>query len=249
VYPLLIAIGLASSIVLSLILIPENPFYCTAPFLGTVVFVPTLMLLWRRTSDKVHPYFEKAQRLAQAGNVDQAVAALEEARAWSGWQLFLGKQINNQVGLLYFAASQEKKAIDFLRDGYARSPEGHLILGAALYREKKTDEAVEALENGIRFNKKSPILYNFLAWILAKENKKPAAIAVLERCMKKLKTDPETADNLDRLRNDKKMVMRVFGQMWYMLKFETPPGMGGQATPIRKGFRQPPKAGKKKKGR
>ena len=89
-----------------------------------------------------------------------------------------------------------------------------------------------------------------LAWLQHQEGHTADAIATLERGLKKLKGDEETSSNLERLRNDKKMNMKGFGQHWYMLKFEIPKGMGAQ--PLRKGFRQPPKGAgrqKKKKGK
>ena len=95
------------------------------------------------------------------------------------------------------------------------------------------------------------MLPNLLAWIHEKEGEKDEAVAVLNGTSKVVKANAETSDNLDRLKNGKKMNMRGFGQNWFMLKFETPKGMAqGQ---VRKGFRQPPKnkgkAMKSKKGK
>jgi len=250
VYPFLIAIAVSLSVSLSLLLIPERPFYFLGPFLGVVALVPTFVLVRRRVGDKVQPFFEKAQRLAEGGDVDKAVEALRESLAWKRWQLFLEKQVNTQVGVLYYAAGKEKDAVEHLKQGYPKLSEGHLILGSILHRQGKKAEAYEALEHGIRFNKRSPILYNVLAWLLDKDRKREEAVAVLERSRKKCKGDEQTTENLERLRASKRMNMKPFGQLWYTLKFETPKGMGIGAAPFRKGFRQPPKnKGKKGKGK
>jgi tetratricopeptide (TPR) repeat protein len=237
---LLIAIGVFVSVTLSLILIPADPFYWFGPFAGFMGFLPTFMLLTRRTSDKVQPLFEQAAKQAQAGNVPKAVESFQQALEFKRWQFFLEKQVNTQVGILHYGAGDEAKAVEHLQKGYPKVSEGHLILGTVLYRQKKLDDAVEALELGITFNKKSPIIYNLLAWILNKEGKTAEAIEVLNRCLKKVKSDEETSENLNRLQNGKKMNMKPFGQLWYMLKFETPKGMAA-APQVRKGFRAPPK--------
>lgn len=239
-YPILIAAGVSLPLMLGLLLVPEKPFFFLAPFAGLVTFFPILILLSRRGSARVQPLFEQAERQAKAGNIPQALQTLEKALEHRHWQLFLDKQINTQIGTLHYGAGDEEKAIEYLSKGYPKTSQGHLVLGAIHYRQKNVDAALEALELGIRFNKKSPILYNLLAWILAKEGRRDAAIEALSRCAKANAGDEPTQDNLERLRNDKKMTMKPFGQLWYMLKFESLPGMvAGQ--PLRKGFRQPPK--------
>ncbi|MBX3468120.1 MAG: hypothetical protein KF878_14710 [Planctomycetes bacterium] len=241
-YVLLIAGGFALSIVLGLLVLPEKPAYILGPFLGLLAFVPTVMLLSRWIGEKVRPFFEAAQRHAQTGNLAQAVQSLEGALAWRRWQLFLEQQVNTEAGLLLYAQGDEKKAIERLRRGYPKVSTGHLVLGAMLYRGGSLEEAQKALELGIRYNKKSPILYNVLAWLLAKEGRRDAAMDALSRALKADPADEPTADNLKRLQNDKRMNMKPFGDLWFMLKFETPKGMGVAAVPFRKGWRQPPKA-------
>ncbi len=248
VYSLLIALGVSVPLTLSLLLIPERPHYFLGPFLGLVTFFPIFMLLSRQVSNKVAPFLEQAQRQIQAGNVPQAVQSFEKALAYKNWQFFLEKQLFTQIGILHYGASDEKKAVEYLEQGYPKVSETPLILGVIQYRQRKLDEARQTLEYGIKFNKKSAILYNVLAWMLAKEGQRDEAIAVLTRGMKALKSHEATADNLDRLRNGKKMNMKALGQHWYMCKFEAPPGMSHMAQPVRKGFRQPPKRkGKAKK--
>jgi|GEM_PF-321872 len=244
-FSLLIPAGLSLSIMLSLLLIPKDPFYLLGPFLGVIVFVPTFMMIRRKVSDQVLPLFERAQKQAQAQNVDKAIESLQEALAWSRWQLFLKAQVNTQIGAMHYAAGREKQAIEYLKGGYPKTSESHLLLSAVLSRQGDTAAAVQALERGIAFNKKSPILYNVLAWILNKANQREAAIEVLNKGLKAMKSDPDTSENLQRLQGEKKMTMTPFGQMWYMLKFETPPGAVAQGQAVRKGFRQPPKGGGK----
>jgi tetratricopeptide (TPR) repeat protein len=244
VYSLLISAALALSVFVSLLVFPEKPAWFFAFFFAIIAFIPTLMLLSRKIGEKVRPFFETAQQQTKSGNIPLAIETLEKAKAWSRWQLFLGQQVDTEIGLLHYATGNEKQAIEHLRKGYARMSHGHLILAAALYRDGKYEEAIAALEYGIKFNKKSPILYNVAAWMHEEKNKRDVAIEMLARGLKADPGDETTADNLQRLQNDKKLNMRPFADLWFMLKFETPKGMQAAQPAFRKGFRQPPKAAK-----
>lgn len=243
-YSLLLAGALSLSIIVSLLVLPDKPAWFFAFFFGIPAFFPAIMLLSRWIGGKVRPFFETAQQQTKAGNIPQAIETLEKAKAWKNWQLFLGQQVDTEVGLLHYASGNEKQAIEHLRKGYARMSHGHLILGAALYREGKHDEAIQALEYGIKFNKKSPILYAVAAWMHEEKNKRDAALEVLGRGLKADPGDETLQDNLQRLQNDKKMNLKPFGDLWFMLKFETPKGVQAAQPAFRKGFRQPPKAAK-----
>ncbi|HBP20513.1 MAG TPA: hypothetical protein DEA08_22315 [Planctomycetes bacterium] len=248
VYPLMIAASLGLTILLSCLLIPQEAYYISGPVLGSIAFVLTFVILSRKIGEKVRPILLQAQRQVQAGNVAQAIASFEEARAYNKWQLMLDSQINTQIGTLYFAAGEEQKAEEFLRKGVSRNMEGPLVLGTVLYRQGKVDEARQVLADGIKRDKKARLLHNLLAWILDKEGQRAEAIKVLEASLKPLKDDEDTVANLERLREDKRMNMKPFGQYWYMLKFETP--AGAQVGQFRKGFRQPPKnKGKRPQGK
>ncbi len=248
-YPLLIGAFLGLTVMIPMLVIPKDPFFISGPFLGTLTLIGTFILISRRISTKVAPFIEAAQRQVKSGNVQQAVESFEKALAWKKWQVSLEQQINTQIGTLHYAGGDEKKAAEYLRRGYPKVSEGHLVLAAVLYRDGQRQEAFDALEMGIRFNKKSAILYNVLAWMLNENDKRDEAIAILEKGLKKLKTDEDTSANLARLRDEKKLNMKPFGQHWFMLKFETPKGMG-QTQPFRKGFRQAPKnKGKQRKAK
>ena len=237
-YPLLIAILLGLLTALSITFATNEVLYFSGPFAGTLVFAGAFFLVARLSGKRVQPFLEAAQRHGQAGKVDQAIEAYEGARKLSNWQLFLDRQINTQVGILHYATGDEEKAAEFLAKGYPKIPQGPLVLGALLYRAGKLKEAKLALTQGMQFNKDSAMLPNLLAWIHEKEGEHDEAVAVLNGTSKVVRANAETSDNLDRLKNGKKMNMKGFGQNWFMLKFEVPKGMAqGQ---VRKGFRQAP---------
>jgi tetratricopeptide (TPR) repeat protein len=249
VYPLLISGAISLSIALSFILIPSKPSYVFGIICGLAAFVPAFILISRKIADRLRPLFERAQGQAKAGDMPNAIKTLEEARSWGRWQLLLGRQVNTEIGLLHYASGDEKKAVELLKQGYPKVATGHLALAAALYRSEGLEPAREALETGIRFNKRSAILYNVLAWMLHEKGKRDEAIKALGRALEADPGDEPTTDNLQRLQNEKKMNMRAFGDLWFMLKFETPKGMAAQAQPFRKGFRVPPKNPAKTRGR
>lgn len=250
-YPIFIGLALALSISLGMAFIPNESFLGEGIFLGILAFFPTVWLLGRRASTMVAPLMQEAGRLAQAGKVDDAIAMLKQGLEYRRWHLALASQIHNQIGTLLFAAGKDADALEHLKKGYPKVADGHLFKATIQYRQGNIDEAIATLELGTRFNKKSPILYCVRAWMLEQQGRRAEAITVLSGVPKKIAGDTEIADNLARLQSDKKMNLRPFGDMWFLLRFEAPAGTK-HAAPLRKGFRQgkkPTKAelGQKKK--
>ena len=68
------------------------------------------------------------------------------------------------------------------------------------------------------------------------------AIQKLLECQKVEPGNESTQENLDRLRNGKKLSMKRFGMNWHGLQLEKPPAELRQAQAMagRKGFRQKP---------
>ena len=61
-FSLLIPAGTSLAIMLSLLLIPEDPFYLLGPFLGVIVFFPLFMFIRRKVGDAVSPRLSMSAR-------------------------------------------------------------------------------------------------------------------------------------------------------------------------------------------
>ena len=84
--------------------------------------------------------------------------------------------------------------------------------------------------------------YHVYAWMLLKDGDRDRAIGKLAEAEKIEKSNESTRENLDRLRNGKKLSMKRFGPAWWGLQLEKPPAQYRQQAGMagRKGFRQRP---------
>jgi predicted Zn-dependent protease len=239
VYALLSALGAGLLVAAGFFFLPEEPYYVTGSIAAVIALAGTFYLTARMFARKVTPAFQAAHTQAQSGKLKQAIKTLEDARAFDKWVPGLDQQINGQIGAIHFAAGEMREANEYLGSAGVRNPQAFAMRAAIQLRQKAPTEAQETLENGVRHNRKSALLGNFLAYVLNAQGKLDDAIAVLEASESRLPSDEATTENLQRLRNKQRMAMGAFGDLWYSLGIETLPGTA--RTLARPGFRQPPK--------
>lgn len=209
--------------------------------LTVVVALLSFVLISRAYAKRIEPRFLAIQKHVQAGQTPLAIRQLEELMPVSRWQILLKGQIHAQIGMLAFAAGDETRAYEHLSKSSLRASEARLTLAALEYRRGRKKEALEVLDVAIRASKKQIMAYHVYAWILAKEGDREGAINKLIACEKVEPSNESTQDNLDRLRNGKKLSMKRFGMAWFGLQLEKPPAQfrAAQGMAGRKGFRQP----------
>lgn len=208
--------------------------------LFVVVSLVSFIVISRVTARRVEPRFLGVQKMIQSGQTQLAIQTLEELMPLSRWQILLKGQIHAQIGLLAYASGDEARAEEHLPKAGYRATEAQLALAALCYRKGRTEQAYDALDTAIRAAKKQIMPYHVFAWMLLKEGEKDRALEKLLAAEKVEKSNESTVENLDRLRNGKKLNMKRFGMAWFGLQLEKPPAQyraaAGQAT--RKGFRQ-----------
>jgi tetratricopeptide (TPR) repeat protein len=211
--------------------------------LTLIVSLVSFILISRAFARRIEPRFLAIQRQIQAGQARLAITQLEELMPLSRWQVLLAGQIHAQIGLLSFSTGDEERAREHLAKAGLRAPEAKLALAALEYRRGRAEQAKEILDLAIRANKKNLLLYHVQAWMLSKEGARDAAIEKLLQCQKVEPGNEATQDNLDRLRNGKRLNMKRFGMAWFGLRLEDPPAelRAAQGLAVRKGFRQKPK--------
>jgi len=214
--------------------------------MGLVVFflvsLLAFVLLSRFMAKRVEPAFLAVQKQIQAGQTQLAIQQLEELMPLSKWQVLLKGQIHAQIGLLAYASGNEALAETHLAQAGMRATEAKLAHAALEYRKGRKNRAYESINVAIRANKKQIMPYHVHAWMLAKEGDREGAINKLVAAEKVSKSNESTQENLDRLRNGKKLNMKRFGVAWFGLQLEKPPAQyrAQQGMTGRKGFRQKP---------
>jgi tetratricopeptide (TPR) repeat protein len=210
--------------------------------LTLVVGLIAFILISRALAKRVEPRFMAIQKQIQAGQTQLAIRQLEEMMPLCRWQVLLKGQIHAQIGMLAYAIGDENRAATHLEKSSMRASEARLTLAALEYRRGHTSQAREILELAIRASKKQILLYHVQAWMCAKDGDREAAINKLLECEKIESSNDSTAENLQRLRNGKKLNMKRFGMSWFGLQLEKPPAQlrAAQGMAGRKGFRQKP---------
>lgn len=210
--------------------------------LTVVVSLLSFVLLSRWMARRIEPRFLAIQKQIQSGQTQLAIGQLESMLPLSRWQVLLKGQIHAQIGLLAYASGDENRAASHLALSGIRATEARLAYAALEYRHGHKDQAREILDVAIRASRKQILPYHVLAWMLAKDGNREAAINKLIECQKIEKDNDSTQENLSRLRNGKKLSMKRFGIAWFGLQLEKPPAQlrGAQGMAARKGFRQKP---------
>ncbi len=207
-------------------------------WLGVAAFIASWFLIGRNIRKRIEPAILHAQKQAEAGKIKLALQTFEDLLPLGNWQPLLKGQLYAQMGILCASSGDEDKGLKFLKKSSTRFADAQMFLASMYFRQGNKDKAVQVLGNCESFNKKHVLLHNLHAYLLEKQDKRSEAIAVLNRFLKKEKSNETTKDNLLRLQNNKKLNMKRFGMPWYALQLEKPPASMGQQRAARPGFRQ-----------
>jgi hypothetical protein len=79
----------------------------------------------------------------------------------------------------------------------------------------------ETFEKAVQASPKESLLWNLYAYCLCESNDTEKAKDILERGLKKLPGDEKAKQNLELLREGKKMKMKGFGEMWLQFHLES----------------------------
>lgn len=197
--------------------------------LATIVIFASMFVVSRLVNKRLEPRLMQVQRQIQGGSPQLALKTLEGLLPLGRWQLLFREQLYAQMGSIQYGLGDEVKAQEMLKKSSPRAAEGQLILASIYHRKRQSEDAKKALENAMRFNKKNPLLFNTAAFLQLETGDRDGAIATLVRGLKSNGSDHSTKENLNRLRNGKRMSMRSFGLPWYSLKLEKPPASVRQA--------------------
>lgn len=216
--------------------------------IGIVAFLVCWVLIARNIGKRIQPAMAQVQRQIEQGHVKLAIQTLEDMLPLGNWMPMLRGQVQAQMGMLCFHSGDKQRGVKLLEGASLRNADAQLLLASIRYRNGEQDRAISTLGLATKVNRKHPILHNTYAWMLQKAGRKDEAQAALAAFVKKNDKSGPSKDNLLRLQNNQRMNMQQFDQYWWMLQLEAPPQAMGQMRRAPKGFREPPKQPKKKRG-
>lgn len=229
-----LAIALAAGILswILTVLVLDSVWAGILPFLAVTI---GLYIWLARKANKVLEVIvlEAQKQMAQAQTartqkqrddaIDRSIETLKKGFALKNRQFLVASQLNAQIGQLLYVQKRFEKARPFLEKAYIRAWMAIAMLGCLHFKKKRYDEMKEAFEKATKYNKKEAMLWSLYAWCLWKANETEAAISVLNRGAVILPSDERIESNLTALKNNKKMKMRGWKEMWYQFHLEAPP--------------------------
>lgn len=188
---------------------------------SSVVFMILYFLMMRKVMYKLNAMVEGAQKDLMANRPEKAVATLQLAKKKIGpWQFFVSKQMDAQIGVIYFLRRDFTKAFDFLKKGFVRHWMAMGMLGVIYHKRNQTPEMIKTFEKAVSVTRKEPLLWNLYAYCLEQAGDRDKAISVLVNAIKKAGSDERLQANLEALQNGRKMKMQGYGDAWHQFHLE-----------------------------
>ncbi len=207
--------------------------------------IAALVVLNRRTAKKVQAITMRMTQMMQSlptlpsenarkNLMDKAVEVAKEGYAYKNYQFFLAQQLNAQIGQIYYIQKRFKDAEPYLKDSFMRPGTPRAMYACLMFRQKNKDAMVAEFEKAVKFDAKTPLLWNVYAWCLNELKERDVAIKVLNRCLAANPGDKTTQDNLDLIKNSGKVKMRGYNEQWYQFWLEEPPQQKIMVSPFSK---------------
>ena len=198
--------------------------FITIPF-GLAIGVAVFIWLGRGVQTALEAIMAQMQKDIQSQKIDRAIETLKRGLIYKNRHIFVAGQINSQIGMLYYLKKDHDRAMEYFKKGFFKHFIAQGMKAAIQYKRKDYDAMKKTLEKMVSYNKKESICYGLHAYFLYQLKEKDKAIEVLQQGLKKLPDDERIKANLTQLQNNKKMRMKLYGEMWTQFMLERPPRM------------------------
>ncbi|HKL26701.1 MAG TPA: hypothetical protein VJ910_10790 [Desulfuromonadales bacterium] len=235
----LIVSAAAGAAVAALVLVLTGLDIIYGPLIGTIVFAIVFFILAKVFMNKVNARVEGVQKAMMANHTDKAVQMLEEIKQKYGpWQFYLKKQMNSQIGTIYYMKKDFGNAHEYLTSGFIRHWVGTAMLAIIYMRRNQPGKMIKTFDNAVTTTRKEPLLWNLYAFCLEKIGEHDKAVEVMEKGVKKCGGNELLEANLEALKAGRKMKMQAYGDVWYQFHLEKPGAMLRKQTKMVQGRRK-----------
>ncbi|MCX8084320.1 MAG: hypothetical protein N3C60_05295 [Calditerrivibrio sp.] len=203
-------------------------FYLTKSFaialiIGMIVVILINFLLGRHFLRKLTDIFKLVEKDIRNDKADKAIERLNEGYKYSKWQFFVKEQINSQIGIIFYTKKRFDEAFKYLINGFHKNWLGMAMLATLYYKEKQYDKMKQTLEKAIKSSPKEGFLYTLYAYYLQSINETDKAIEILAKGNKKVPLDERLEAALEAVKNNKKIKIQNYGNLWLQLNVEKVP--------------------------
>jgi len=233
-----LAISLASSIVMYLILSLATGYYQWGIVGALILFFGLNYLLSKRIMKKLEGLMAQVTKDLQAQRFDKAIKRLEAGFYLGNWQFFVKAQLMSQIGTIFYLKKDFESAMEHLKSGFSKHWVGMGML-AVMYMKKGDKKAMtETFEKAVKSTPKESILWSLYAYCVLKEGDREKALEILGRGLKKLPDDEKLKANHTAVANKQRMKMKSYGEMWMQFYLEKSPPVGQKIPQYMQGLAQ-----------
>ncbi len=229
-----VASAFGAAIYLTTSLHPAVPAI-TALAAFTLIYVLILKQVMKRVGEAM----DVVQKDIMSNRPEAAVHRLEEVKKkYAYWQFFIDKQMNSQIGMVYYLRRDFSKAYDFLDNGFVRHWVAMGMLAVIQMKRNQPKKMIATFNKAVSGTRKEPMLWSLYAFCLEKIGDRNKAVAILEKGLKKVGNDVLMSANLDALNAGGKMKMQGYGDMWSQFQLEKQGAMIRKHTKAMQGRRK-----------
>lgn len=241
-YNLLISAGAAIVTFLLISLIAGFEYWWVGLLVALLVFMGSFLLISRIITKKLQDIMEPAMKDIQAQRFEKGIRDLKSALRYAKWQIYVESQINAAIGMVYFVRRDFTTAFPYLEKGFFKNWVTMGMLAVTYMKRNKRDKMRETFEKAVMATPKESLLWSLYGYCLNECGENVKACEVVAKGLSKLPGDENLKQNLDLLREGKKMKMRAYGEMWLQFHLESVAtiqkqqmaAMGGRRRVVRK---------------
>ena len=241
-YNLLISAGTALVAFVLITLITGIQYWWAGLLAALLIFMGSFLLISRIVTKKLEAIMEPAMKDIQAQRFDKGIRDLKGALRYGKWQIYVESQINSAIGMVYFVRRDFATAFPYLEKGFFKNWVTMGMLGVTYMKRNKRDKMRETFDKAVLATPKESLLWSLYGYCLNECGDTVKACEVLAKGVAKLPGDENLKQNLELLREGKKMKMKGYGEMWLQFHLESlatiqkqqMAAMGGRRRIIRK---------------
>jgi tetratricopeptide (TPR) repeat protein len=201
----------------------------------TLIYVVILKQVMKRVGDAM----EVVQKDIMANRPEAAVHKLEEVKKkYAYWQFFVDKQMNSQIGMVYYLRRDFSKAYDFLDKGFVRHWVAMAMLAIIYMKRNQPKKMIATFDKTVAATRKESMLWSLYAFCLDKIGDRNKAVSIMEKGIKKVGSDELMEANLKALKAGSKMKMQGYGDLWSQFQLEKQGAMIRKHTKAMQGRRK-----------
>ena len=188
---------------------------------GLAAFTLIYVIILKQVMKRVGDAMEIVQKDIMANRPEAAIHKLEAVKKkYAYWQFFIDKQMNSQIGMVYYLRRDFSKAFDYLDKGFVRHWIAMAMLAIIYMKRNQPKKMIATFEKTVTATRKEPLLWSLYAFCLDKIGDRNKAVSIMEKGLKKVGNDELMNANLALLKAGGKMKMQGYGDLWHQFQLE-----------------------------